>query len=143
MMGDRWRLEEFSRLLDISKRVVVFTGAGISTESGIPDFRSPGGVWAKYSPILYNDYISSEESRRESWRRKFDDSFEFNGAEPNRGHRAVEKLVRDGKVSSVIIQNTDGLHLESGIPEEEIIELHGNSTMRRVWPAGSGMNLIP
>ena len=128
MMSDRWRLEEFSRLLDISKRVVVFTGAGISTESGIPDFRSPGGVWTKYSPILYNDYISSEESRRESWRRKFDDSFGFNGAEPNRGHRAVEKLVRDSKVSSVITQNTDGLHFESGIPEEEIIELHGNST---------------
>jgi NAD-dependent deacetylase len=128
MMGDRWRLEEFSRLLDISKRVVVFTGAGISTESGIPDFRSPGGAWTKYSPILYNDYISSEESRRESWRRKFDDSFGFNGAEPNRGHRAVAKLVRDGKVSSVITQNTDGLHFESGIPEEEIIELHGNST---------------
>ena len=59
MMSDRWRLEEFSRLLDISKRVVVFTGAGISTESGIPDFRSPGGVWTKYSPILYNDYISN------------------------------------------------------------------------------------
>jgi NAD-dependent deacetylase len=128
MTDDRWRLEEFSRLLDISKRVVVFTGAGISTESGIPDFRSPGGVWTKYSPILYNDYITSDESRRESWRRKFDDSYGFNGAEPNRGHRAVEKLVRDGKVSAVITQNTDGLHLESGIPEERIIELHGNST---------------
>ena len=128
MMSDRWRLEEFSRLLDISKRVVVFTGAGISTESGIPDFRSPGGVWTKYSPILYNDYISSEESRRESWRRKFDDSYGFDGAEPNRGHRAVEKLVRDGKVSAVITQNTDGLHFESGIPEDKIIELHGNST---------------
>jgi NAD-dependent deacetylase len=128
MTGDRWRLEKFSRLLDISKRVVVFTGAGISTESGIPDLRSPGGVWTKYSPILYNDYISSEEYRRESWRRKFNNSFGFNGAEPNRGHRAVEKLVRDGKVSAVITQNIDGLHFESGIPEEEIIELHGNST---------------
>jgi NAD-dependent deacetylase len=128
MTDDHWRLEEFGRLLDISNRVVVFTGAGISTESGIPDFRSPGGVWTKYSPILYNDYISSEESRRESWRRKFDDSYGFNGAEPNRGHRAVEKMVRDGKVSAVITQNTDGLHFESGIPEEKIIELHGNST---------------
>ncbi len=128
MTDDRWRLEEFARLLDISNRVVVFTGAGISTESGIPDFRSPGGVWTKYSPILYNDYISSEESRHESWRRKFDDSYGFNGAEPNRGHRAVEKMVRDGKVSAVITQNTDGLHFESGIPEEKIIELHGNST---------------
>ena len=85
MTDDHWRLEEFRRLLDTRERSVVFTGAGISTESGIPDFRSPGGVWTKYSPILYNDYISSEESRRESWRRKFDDSYGFDGAEPNRG----------------------------------------------------------
>ena len=128
MEGDDWKSEEFRRLLENSKRAVVFTGAGISTESGIPDFRSPGGVWSKYSPILYDEYISSEEARRESWRRKFDDSYGFGGAEPNRGHRAVEKLVRNGKVSAVITQNTDGLHLESGVPETKIIELHGNST---------------
>jgi len=79
MTDDHWRLEEFGRLLDISNRVVVFTGAGISTESGIPDFRSPGGVWTKYSPILYNDYISSEESRRESWRRKFETHTDLTG----------------------------------------------------------------
>lgn len=128
MEDDDWKSEEFRRLLENSKRAVVFTGAGISTESGIPDFRSPGGVWSKYSPILYDEYISSEEARRESWRRKFDDSYGFGGAEPNRGHRAVEKLVRNGKVSAVITQNTDGLHLESGVPETKIIELHGNST---------------
>ncbi|MBK20338.1 MAG: NAD-dependent deacetylase [Rhodospirillaceae bacterium] len=128
MTDDNWRLDELRRLLEVSERAVVFTGAGISTESGIPDFRSPGGVWTKYSPIQYNDYISSEDARRESWRRKFDDSYGFDGAEPNRGHRAVEKLVRDGKVSVVITQNTDGLHLESGVPEEKVVELHGNST---------------
>ena len=102
MTDDRWRLAEFRRILDNSKRAVIFTGAGISTESGIPDFRSPGGVWTKYTPIQYDDYISSEEARRESWQRKFDDSYGFAEAEPNRGHRAIEKLVRDGKVSAVI-----------------------------------------
>ena len=127
MTDDRWRLAEFRRILDNSKRAVIFTGAGISTESGIPDFRSPGGVWTKYTPIQYDDYISSEEARRESWQRKFDDSYGFAEAEPNRGHRAIEKLVRDGKVSAVITQNTDGLHLKSGVPEENIIELHGGS----------------
>ena len=143
MTDDNWRLEEFRRILDDSQRVVIFTGAGISTASGIPDFRSPGGVWTKYTPILYDDYISSEEARRESWRRKFDDSYGFDGAEPNRGHRAVEKLVRDGKVSAVITQNTDGLHLESGIPEENIIELHGNSTYASCLACGLRHELEP
>ena len=126
--GDAERIEEFRRMLAESRRAVVFTGAGISTESGIPDFRSPGGVWTRYSPIQYQDFVNSEEARVESWRRKFDDSYGFEGAEPNRGHRAVEKLVRDGKVSAVITQNTDGLHQESGIPDERVIELHGNNT---------------
>ena len=97
-------VDEFQRLLGECTRAVVFTGAGISTESGIPDFRSPGGVWTRYAPIQYQDFVSSHEARVESWRRKFDDSYGFDGAEPNRGHRAVEKLVRDGKVSAVITQ---------------------------------------
>jgi NAD-dependent deacetylase len=128
LSNDQPRLDELQRLIDECSRAVVFTGAGISTESGIPDFRSPGGVWTRYSPIQYQDFISSHEARVESWRRKFDDSYGFDGAEPNRGHRAVEKLVRIGKVSAVITQNTDGLHLASGIPEDRVIELHGNST---------------
>ena len=108
MEGDQASIDELRRLIEGCSRAVVFTGAGISTESGIPDFRSPGGVWTRYSPIMYEDFTSSEEARVESWRRKFDDSYGFEGAEPNRGHRAVEKLVRDGKVSAVITQNTDG-----------------------------------
>lgn len=143
MPDDQARMDEFRRLLDDSTRVVVFTGAGISTESGIPDFRSPGGVWTRYSPIQYQDFISSEEARVESWRRKFDDSYGFEGAEPNRGHRAVEKLVRDGKVSAVITQNTDGLHQESGIPDERVIELHGNSTYAACLDCGQRHDLAP
>jgi NAD-dependent deacetylase len=117
-----------SRLLAESKRAVVFTGAGISTESGIPDFRSPGGVWEKFKPVMYQDFVASDAAKRDYWRQRFAREGAMLKAEPNRGHRAVEKLVRTGKVSSVITQNIDGLHQVSGVPEEKIIELHGNST---------------
>ena len=143
MSDDRWRIDELRRMVAECRRAVVFTGAGISTESGIPDFRSPGGVWTRYSPIMYQDFLSSEEARIESWRRKFDDSYGFDGAEPNRGHRAVEKLVRDGIVSAVITQNTDGLHQESGVPAERVIELHGNNTYAACLGCGRRYELAP
>jgi NAD-dependent deacetylase len=117
-----------ARLLAESERAVVFTGAGISTESGIPDFRSPGGVWDKFKPVMYQDFVASDDAKREYWRQRFSREGAMLNAEPNRGHRAVEKLVRNGKVSAVITQNIDGLHQQSGIPEEKVIELHGNST---------------
>jgi NAD-dependent deacetylase len=117
-----------ARLLAESKRAVVFTGAGISTESGIPDFRSPGGIWEKYKPVMYQDFVASDAAKREYWRQRFSREGSMLNAEPNRGHRAVEKLVRTGQVSAVITQNIDGLHQQSGVPEEKIIELHGNST---------------
>jgi NAD-dependent protein deacetylase/lipoamidase len=111
-----------------AKRAVVFTGAGISTESGIPDFRSPGGVWTKMAPIYFDEFLASQDARRETWRRRFEMEEFFKAAEPNRGHRAVDALVRRGKVSAVITQNIDGLHEASGIPRDKIIELHGNTT---------------
>jgi NAD-dependent deacetylase len=121
-------IAELKRLLDRSRRVVVFTGAGISTESGIPDFRSPGGVWTQMAPIYFDEFIASQKARDETWRRRFAMEDFFRGAEPNRGHRAVDALVRRGKVSAVITQNIDGLHQGSGIPRDKIIELHGNTT---------------
>jgi NAD-dependent deacetylase len=117
-----------ARLIDKARRAVVFTGAGISTESGIPDFRSPGGIWTKMAPIYFDDFLASEAARRETWRRRFAMEDTFGAAEPNRGHRAVDALVRRGKVGAVITQNIDGLHQASGIPSEKIIELHGNTT---------------
>jgi NAD-dependent protein deacetylase/lipoamidase len=116
------------RMLAGAKRVVVFTGAGISTESGIPDFRSPGGVWTQMAPIYFDEFMASQEARNETWRRRFAMEDIFRAAEPNRGHRAVDALVRRGKVSTVITQNIDGLHEASGIPRDKIIELHGNTT---------------
>src|SRR6185312_899708 len=119
-------VEDLQRLLGESRRAVVFTGAGISTESGIPDFRSPGGIWTKYQPIDFHEFLSSEEARRETWRGKIAVDAAISQAEPNRGHLAAAQLVKDGKVSSVITQNIDGLHQLSGIPDEQVFELHGN-----------------
>jgi NAD-dependent deacetylase len=120
---------------------VVFTGAGISTESGIPDFRSPGGIWTKYQPINFNDFMASEEMRRVSWRRKFASDAVMKQAKPNRGHLAVGKLVQQGNVSSVITQNIDGLHQMSGVPDEKVIELHGNATYAHCLDCGKRMEL--
>jgi NAD-dependent deacetylase len=115
-------------MIDDCKKGVVFTGAGISTESGIPDFRSPGGIWTKYQPIQFQDFLASEEMRRESWRRKFATDDVMKKAQPNKGHIAVAKLVQRGKVASVITQNVDGLHQLAGVPDDLVIELHGNAT---------------
>lgn len=118
-------------LIAASRRVVVFTGAGISTESGIPDFRSPGGIWTRMQPISFQDFVASQEMRLEAWRRRFDNQDGWVGAQPNRGHYAVARLVEAGKASSVITQNVDNLHQASGVPEDRVIELHGNATYAR------------
>ena len=127
MPQDR-EIAELARLIERSRQAVVFTGAGISTESGIPDFRSPGGIWTRMAPIDFSDFLSSEEARRETWRRRFEADDTWRNAQPNRGHRAIAELVRLGTVAAVITQNIDGLHQASGIPAEQVIELHGNST---------------
>ena len=134
---------QLSRLIDDAQRVVVFTGAGISTESGIPDFRSPNGIWSKTTPIYYDEYVSSAEARIEAWRRKFEIDRDMIGAEPNRGHRAVAKLVRTGKASAVITQNIDGLHQASGVPDERMIELHGNATYATCLTCATRYELEP
>lgn len=121
-------LDAFKHLLHSSRRAVVFTGAGISTESGIPDFRSPGGVWTRMQPIYFQEFVASEEKRREAWRRRFDNRDGWMGAQPNSGHVAVAQLIDSGKASVVITQNVDNLHQQSGIPDHKIIELHGNAT---------------
>ena len=101
---DNQAMESLESLLGKSQRIVIFTGAGISTESGIPDFRSPDGIWSKTTPIYYQDFLASEEARREAWRRKMIADREMREAEPNRGHRAVAELVNRNTVTSVITQ---------------------------------------
>ena len=114
--------------VDEAESVVIFTGAGMSTDSGIPDFRSPGGVWTRMAPIMFQDFIASEENRIEAWRRKFAMADELGTARPNDGHRVVAQLAASGKVTAVITQNIDNLHQDSGIAEDKIIELHGNGS---------------
>jgi NAD-dependent deacetylase len=108
--------------------VVGFTGAGISTESGVPDFRSPNSPWMRNKPIPFDAFLHSAEARREAWRRKFAMDDLYRGARPSRGHLALASLVAEGKMPAVITQNIDGLHHQSGIPAERIVELHGNGT---------------
>ena len=142
-MTDTADLSRLRELIATTRSAVVFTGAGISTESGIPDFRSPGGVWSRMAPIQFDDFVRSEEMRREAWRRKFEVDRDITAAEPNAGHRAVASLVSRGVVSCVITQNIDGLHQRSGIPDEQLVELHGNTTYARCLDCRRRYELAP
>lgn len=130
------RATDLKSLIADAERVVVFTGAGISTESGIPDFRSPGGVWSKMKPITYQDFVANAQMRREAWNRVFSNSAGWTGATPNAGHRAVARLAETGKVTAVITQNVDNLHLDAGTPPGKVIELHGNGAYARCLDCG-------
>lgn len=124
---DRARTE-LKHLADAVTAVVGFTGAGISTESGIPDFRSPNSPWMRNKPIPFEAFIRSGEARREAWRRKFTMDDLYCDARPSRGHLALAALLAAGRMPGVITQNIDGLHQASGIPADRVIELHGNGT---------------
>src|SRR5499426_3824528 len=97
-------------LIEDATVIVPFTGAGISTECGIPDFRSPGGLWTRHRPIPYDEFIASQEARNESWKRRFAMAPVFEAAGPGRCHRAIASLYRAGKIPGVITQNVDNLH---------------------------------
>jgi NAD-dependent deacetylase len=115
-------------LVEAASTVVPFTGAGISTECGIPDFRSPGGIWTKMRPIDFGDFVASQEARDESWRRRFAMEEQFGGAKPGRGHRALAALYKTRKIPALITQNIDNLHQASGFSPDHVVELHGNTT---------------
>jgi NAD-dependent protein deacetylase/lipoamidase len=117
-----------TELVEAANVIVPFTGAGISTECGIPDFRSPGGIWTKLRPIDFSDFIASQEARDESWRRRFAMEAEFGKAVPGRGHRALASFYQAGKSPGVVTQNIDNLHQASGVAPEHVVELHGNTT---------------
>ena len=106
---------------------IIFTGAGISTESGIPDYRSQGGIWDKFRPVYFDEFMSSRESREEYWRRWQELYQGVQQAQPNAGHTAIARLYQLGLLEAVITQNVDGLHQAAGITEDNIIELHGNT----------------
>jgi NAD-dependent deacetylase len=122
------KVDDLKRMIGDAENIVAFTGAGISTESGIPDYRSPGGIWTKFRPIEFGDFLASAEARREAWRRKFASDEVLRKATPNAGHRALARLVEQGRMTAVVTQNIDGLHQTSGVPDDKVIELHGNAT---------------
>ena len=126
------QIEAAARALALHMRrarsIVVLTGAGISTECGIPDFRSPGSPWLANPPMPFDRFLASEEARLEAWRRKFALDDRHKGAVPGAGHLALARLVEREIVEVVVTQNIDNMHQNAGIPAEKIIELHGNGT---------------
>ena len=121
------KLDEFAARIRESDEIVVFTGAGISTESGIPDFRSPGGIWTRYRPVTFQEYMTSESARIEAWKRRLDGWEQYKNAKPNVGHHFIQALSLKEKLIGLITQNVDGLHSMAGLANDKIVELHGSN----------------
>lgn len=119
------KLGEFAAKIPACRDVVFFTGAGISTESGVPDFRSPGGIWTRYAPVYFDEFVSSEEARIRSWKMKKETHELYKNVKPNIGHYAIYEFEKRGQLLGVITQNIDGLHGLAGVSPERIVELHG------------------
>jgi NAD-dependent deacetylase len=124
-------VERLGDMIAWASTIVPFTGAGISTECGIPDFRSPGGLWTRNRPIPFDEFVTSQDARDEAWRRRFAMEPTFAQARPGRGHRALASLYRAGKIPAIITQNIDNLHQMSGFAADHVVELHGNTTYAR------------
>lgn len=118
---------DLSELIGDAKRILVFTGAGVSTGSGIQDFRGPQGVWKTREPVYFDDFMSSEAARIEYWDQKLEAWPSFRDAEPNAVHLAIASLERAGKVAMVVTQNIDGLHTKAGTSDERLVEIHGTN----------------
>ncbi|HET6879902.1 MAG TPA: Sir2 family NAD-dependent protein deacetylase [Pirellulales bacterium] len=118
-------ISQIAAWLAEAKSAVAFTGAGISTESGIPDFRSPGGIWTRYRTIYYQEFLASGEARLEYWQQKAEGQLDFSRAEPNVGHRTLAGWEEAGRLQAVITQNIDGLHARAG--SHRVLELHGTA----------------
>ena len=119
---------KLNELIEKSEKLVFFTGAGISTDSGIPDFRGPKGVWKTSTPIYFQEFISSKKKRVESWERKFSNELSIDSARPNKGHIKIAEIMQKKNESHLITQNVDNLHQNSGVQKIQITELHGNAT---------------
>jgi NAD-dependent deacetylase len=135
-------VERLGDLIAAASRIVPFTGAGISTESGIPDFRSPGGLWSRNRPIPFDEFVTSQEARDEAWRRRFAMEPTFAAARPGRGHRALAALYKAGKIPAIVTQNIDNLHQVSGVMPGDVVELHGNTTYARCIGCDKTYDLI-
>lgn len=111
-----------------ARRVVVLTGAGLSTASGIPDFRSPGGRWERYQPVLFQDFVTREDARATYWRYKGETWQLIRAAAPNPAHAALAELAHAGRIELLVTQNVDGLHERSGFPADRLVNIHGTDS---------------
>ena len=127
MTNQQERISRAAELIRERSPVAVFTGAGVSTAAGISDYRSKGGLWDRFQPVYFDEFLEDEEKRIEYWRRKEEMWPQVRDAKPSEGHRFVKALHDTGKLSAVITQNVDGLHEASGVPGEKILNLHGNT----------------
>jgi NAD-dependent deacetylase len=134
-------VERLGDMIAAASSIVPFTGAGISTECGIPDFRSPGGLWTRNRPIPFDEFVASADARDEAWRRRFAMEPTFAAARPGRGHRALASLYKAGKIPAIVTQNIDNLHQVSGFAADDVIELHGNTTYARCIGCGKSFSL--
>jgi NAD-dependent deacetylase len=134
-------VERLGDMIAQASIIVPFTGAGISTECGIPDFRSPGGLWTRNRPIPFDEFVASPDARDEAWRRRFAMEPTFAAAKPGRGHRALASLYRAGKIPALVTQNIDNLHQVSGFSADHVVELHGNTTYARCIGCGRAYDL--
>lgn len=137
------QLLELRRILDGSRAIVPFTGAGISTESGVPDFRSPGSPWLVNKPVPFDAFVASAAARQEAWRRKFNMDAHMDGVQPNVAHHYLADLVRDGRSPGIVTQNIDGLHQAAGLGPDHVVELHGNGTYAACLDCGRRHELGP
>ena len=124
-MTEQEAWQQVAQWLAESRAAVAFTGAGISTESGIPDFRSPGGIWSKSQPVMFQDFLASAAARHEYWRQKCQAHRDFADAKPNDGHRVLARWEEQGRLQGVVTQNIDGLHQAAG--SRNVLELHGTA----------------
>ncbi len=134
-------VETLSSLIEAASNMVILTGAGISTESGVPDFRSPGGLWEQFRIVQYDEYVSSEEARIEDWQRRFYMKDQIGAVEPNIGHQKIAEWMNAGKCSHLVTQNVDGLHQRGGAPNDRVIEIHGNATTASCINCGTPLGM--
>jgi NAD-dependent deacetylase len=141
--GATGTVQDLTSLVGRSRRIVAFTGAGISTECGVPDFRSPGSPWMRTRPIPFDEFVASDAVRRRAWAHKFEMDDSWRGAKPGRGHLAIRRLADEGRLAALITQNIDNLHQDSGLPADLVIELHGNATYAGCLACGMRHELVP
>jgi NAD-dependent deacetylase len=136
--GLEQQIEQVANAIAAAKRIIVFTGAGISTESGIPDFRSPGGIWSRYDPddFTIQKFLSDKEARKKHWRLFTDPEMTLTGAEPNPAHYAIAEIEKMGKLYGVITQNIDGLHQKAGVSDDMVFQLHGDLSHAKCMGCG-------